>query len=353
MSIRLLYATLFHVSKSIKIKGHGFTLIELLIAIGILAIIVTITSSLFIDSYKNSKRYALQNSVYEDARFIMNQLANEISNNRIDYDEYYNQLVLGNAPTYGQNFGKYYARFFNPGSDNALGYDCNDGTRNGLNCTVIRTTLDTQTGQNPYSGNPAGDNPVTANAFNVGAAATTYTGNELYLISADSLTKTMYARERIGGTNAEPIWALSKVKMTGRDALNSDGIIDSFSCAEGFECGSNGTTCDEATAAGKPSKNDDLNPSNESFTNTCDNAENGFAHDFVPVSPLRVDVMSVQFQIAPVEDPHYAFAELAVQQQPHVTISMTVRPNPALVQDAKAFTPFTISRTVASNKSTN
>lgn len=333
-------------------KIHAFTLIELLIAIGILAIIVVITSGLFIDSYKNSRRYSLQNSVYEDARFIMNQLANEIANNRIDYDEYYNQLVLSNnnALTYGQNFGKYYSQFFNPGTDDTLGYECNDGTRNASNCTVLRTTLDKQTGQNPYSGKMPNDTPESANAFNIAAAATSYTGPELYLISPDAQKKIIYSRERIGGTHenlpADPaVWALAKVVLSGRDDTD-DGVIEKFVCADGYECGET-DICDSAVEAGLPRKAEDLNPVNAAFSNECDNGNNGFSHDFIPISPLRVDVMNLSFQISPVEDPQYAFSELAVQRQPQVTITLTVRPNPARVQDTKAFTPFTITRTVA------
>lgn len=318
-----------------------------------------VSSELFIESYKNSKRFSLQSSVREDIDSVINQLADEISNSRIDYDEYYNQLVLsgGNAQTYGQNFGKYYSQFFNPGTLNGvadtLGYECNDGTRNGTECTVVRTTLDIQTGQNPYSGKPApaGDNPNSANAFGLGAAATSYTGPELYLISSDAKTKTIYARERIGGAQANTpenpaYWALAKVKMTGRDDALGDGIIDAYLCAEGFECGRN-ATCDTGVDDGLPSKAFDLNPSNEAFTSACDNTENGFSHDFIPISPNRIDVMNLSFQISPLEDPQYAFSEQPTQRQPQVTISITVRPNPARVQDAKAFTPFTITRTVA------
>jgi hypothetical protein len=51
---------------------------------------------------------------------------------------------------------------------------------------------------------------------------------------------------------------------------------------------------------------------------------------FVPISPLRTTVTKLHFYIAPLEDPRKAFAEtdpaLAIQQQPHVTIVMTLTP---------------------------
>jgi len=60
----------------------------------------------------------------------------------------------------------------------------------------------------------------------------------------------------------------------------------------------------------------------------CENTRLGFNKDFVPISPLRIDIQRLDFHITPVEDPHYAFAEEAVQQQPMVTIVLTVAPSP-------------------------
>ncbi len=330
---------------------------------------------MFIDSFKNSRRFALQNSVYEDAGFIMNQLADQIQNSYIDYDEYYNQNVVvpgviprtNHAPTYGQNFGMYYSAFFNPGNDKAnpadaegrLGYSCNNGARNkppryvdelgvAKECIPIRDSLDRQTGQNPYTGKP-GMNAASANAFCNGGLCNTLamTVNELYLISPDAKQKTIFARERIGGNALanQGIWALSKVQLSGSDETG-DGIIDSFKCAEGYSCGL-APDCDSAVAATYPRKNEDLQPTDPQFIQSCDNKENGFAHDFIPISPLRADVMSLSFKIAPVEDPAYAFAESETQREPQVTISLTVRPNPEMLQDKNAFAPFTLVRTVS------
>ncbi len=284
----------------------------------------------------------------------MKQLTDEIANNRLDYDEYYNQLVYipshqAAAKTYGQNFGNYYSQFFNPGSDNLLGYECNDHTRNTANCIVIRTSLDKQTGQNPYSGKPVSDDPNSSNAFCGSGACgfTTKTVDQLYLISADSKTKTIFARERIGGSAENPIWAISKVKMSGNDE-NNDGAIDHFSCADGYECGQT-AQCQSADniPGGLPRQSDELSPSTAQFDQSCDNSSNGFIHDFVPISPLKINIKSLSFQISPVEDPQYAFSEINTQKQPQVTISLTVEPNQTLLQDAQAFSPFTITSTVA------
>jgi len=51
---------------------------------------------------------------------------------------------------------------------------------------------------------------------------------------------------------------------------------------------------------------------------------------FVPISPVRTNVKSSHFYITPVEDPRKAFAEtdpaMGIQQQPHVTVTMTLTP---------------------------
>lgn len=344
-----------------KSSESGFTLVELLISISLLGIITLIVSSLFIDSFKQSSKFAVQNSVYEDARFIMDQLVDEIRSSRIDYDEYYNQKVVlanpalfsgeSNLKTYGQNFGFYYSSFFNPGTDGQLGYDCNNGQRNGKNCTPIRGTLDRATGQNPFMGKPSaganGGNIDIESAFCLNCGLNVGTGlSELYLISPDSHQKTIITRERIGGNNATPIYALSRVRISGVDT-NSDGRIDAFSCADGYSCGaSNACVSADGVPAGLPRKDDDLNPPDQRFNEACDNRDNGFSHDFVPVSPLRIDVTDLKFDINPVEDPAYAFGESTAQRQPTVTITMTVRPNPEVMTTQASFEPFTLLRTV-------
>ena len=107
----------------------GFTLIELLISVSIFAVVVVAVASLYIDIIRTSAKANLQKRVYSEARFLMKRLEKEIHANMIDYDEYYSQNVVipskkGNGvDNFGQNYGKYYSAFYNPGSDEKLGFE--------------------------------------------------------------------------------------------------------------------------------------------------------------------------------------------------------------------------------------
>lgn len=389
---------------------RAFTLPEVLIAVFIFSIVTTIVANLYIQSFKETRRSNLENQIYEDARFIMQQIAGEIQSGMIDYDEYYNQNVVipsledgisipgaGAIRNFGQNFGRYYSSFFNPGLDKALGFDCNtvvvaDGDvnavarkakRNLRDCTPLRKTMDKITGENPFVGKADG---IKEDAFCGSVSYSTtapgaYKGmckgdgsardgtsrkvDQLYLISADSKQKTILAREAISAT----AHALSILRMKGYDT-NKDGIIDSFVCAPGFQCRStdnvpgvdktmsgidevvdnNCTGVFSPTTAELPRRADNaavgvyLDLTN--LQNPCDGS--GFSTDFVPISPLRVDVSKLEFYISPTEDPHYAFAEEDSLQQPRVTIVLTIGPNMAKLTAADTLAPITLVQTVSS-----
>lgn len=385
---------------------HAFTLAEVLIALSVFGIIATVVSGLFIDSYRESRRAASQNQLYEDARFIMDEMARNVREGMIDYDEYYNQYViaknpiLGHPSNYGQNYGRYYSAFFYPGTDNKLGFDCNsdadlDGTldRNKKDCTPLRRTIDRATGQNPFEGKLRNDNlPEKENAFcgtisyergvdNLDNEAVDTSGQdlgdcrgnraptagqigfvpELYLISADARFKTIFARERTGLNS----YALSMLRLEGKDS-NNDGLYDAYVCAEGFQCrgpdNAFGVPVPPAnemihdcpavsadTSGQLPrSRSDELNPTDDQLNaESCDTAAIGFTRDFVPVSALRVRVAKLQFLIAPLENPHYAFAEKNELTQPRVTIVLTVEPNPDYVGARDELEPFTVVETVS------
>lgn len=105
-----------------RFSQYAFTLPELLISVAIFAVVAVIVSSLYVDSFRLTGSANLQNQVYEDARYIMQKIAEEVRKNMIDYDEYYSQNVIG-ASNFGQNYGRYYSSFYNPGSDGKLGFD--------------------------------------------------------------------------------------------------------------------------------------------------------------------------------------------------------------------------------------
>jgi hypothetical protein len=288
------------------------------------------------------QRGSYQNQIYEDGRYIVNRIAQEISGATVDYDEYYNQNVVSqysSQPTnaapltlgenFGQNFGRYYSAFFHPGDDRELGFLCSDNTmRNNDDCIPQRKTLDRQTGENPftgkYSGNSqeenafcgsityeVGGNPIPQDPIcNQNSVNNPQLQNELYLISADGNVKTIFAREKVG----ENQYALSFLR------LNKNEETGKFECAAGFNC---------LDVAGKLPRTRmlELNNFNLDPAVDADIKTNGFSADFIPLSPLRVNIKDVQFYISPIEDPHYAYAEDNQIRQPRVTMLFTIKPD--------------------------
>lgn len=58
----------------------------------------------------------------------------------------------------------------------------------------------------------------------------------------------------------------------------------------------------------------------------CDPAP--FMKDFVPLTPLRVNVKNLEFEITPAENPGYAFGENREQSLPGITVRFTLEMNP-------------------------
>ncbi len=321
----------------------GFTLIEVTIASTIFTIVSLIGVMVFVNITRTQRRITLENAIYEDGRFMMERLGREIRQNAIDYEEYYNKLV--EEGVYGEKYGCYASRFYNPGSDGPengkLGTYCiataiNPGPttpEQNPGCTIDKTTLDINTGQNPYLGiNFPNSTSQDANGMcdkNFPGSCTTpldialHKQSELYLIDPEGKRKMVFALKTF---NDIPVVekALSVVEIDGVDS-NQDGIFETWTgsgmgqcttplcCASGYDCSdlqTNGQTLEDSLDATAP--NIDL------------------FEGFIPISPLRTHVKDLKFYISPLEDPRKAFAEStvadAVQQQPHVTIVMTLEP---------------------------
>lgn len=171
---------------------------------------------------------------------------------------------------------------------------------------------------------------------------------ELYLISADSRQKTIIAKEKIGEINNDPlkpIYALSILRMQGEDS-DADGVVDKFTCADGFECTDTGgetagCLSDKTLPANRAVE---LNSNND----VCDTKDLGFSKDFVPITPFRVNVTGFNVFISPAENSNYAFAEDEEQFQPRVSIVLTVEPNPDYTGSKTAFQPITLEETISS-----
>lgn len=333
-------------------KKEAFTLAEVIIAAGLFTVISTLCGMVFINIMRAQRRLSIENALYEDARFMMERISREIRQNTIDYEEYYNRKDKNGAskPYYGQYYGCYSDRFYNPGqmagglanngpelsptgAPSGLGAFCSDNVtpvQDSPGCIVNRLTLDINTGLNPYSGNAFGDKtPQAANARcdkNFQSAGSDCTksslanADELYLIDPTGFQKTIITRKQVNNEPNE--FSVGLLKLKGQDLNPVDGIaeewisfsptgaITSFNCAAGFDC---------------PLSLSSLDATKDASLNS-----NLLFQGFVPITPLRSTVKSLDFFIAPLEDPRKAFAETkgadAIQQQPHVTVVLTLQP---------------------------
>lgn len=311
-------------------------MIEVILATAIFSIVSLIGVTVFVNVIRIQRRIYLENAIYEDGRFMMERLVREVRQNSIDYEEYYNKLVEDKQ--YGQEQGCYSTRFYNPGTGGAgsggLGAFCsnpaNTDVKNVPGCVVDKRTLDVNTGQNPYTGlvgvnNAAKDANAMCSLRFLTSPPTTcddvtlYDQPELYLIDSKGKEKTILALKKF---NSVPEYALGLVRIAGSDT-NGDDIVDSwvipepsgtenYYCEAGFDC-----------AAGNLS----------SLEGSLDGTASGGAmlyRGFVPITPQRTAIKQLHFYVSPLEDPRKAFAEtdptLAIQQQPHVTIVMTLQP---------------------------
>lgn len=370
-------------------KKAGFTLIEVLVAATIFTVVSLIAVNVFISVIRIQRRVQLENAIYEDARVMMERVSRAVRENTIDYEEYYNKAMNQDtalsssltsselAPTalnknpYGYRYGCYAQRFYNPGTKagvtDSLGVLCNDDTHTPTdpgysNCTIDHNTLDINTNQNPYAAPGAVQTDASAfcdkNPLHTASTANTYCGpndttnhniqNELYLIDPAGTQKTIFALKAIttldnGNPPAASEHALAMLQLTGQDNDN-DGVTETwrscdpnkdpgnqFCCSSGFDC-----------------KNLDF--SKYGLEDTLNYNANLLYVGFVPISPARTNVSSLTFLVAPLEDPRKAAHEGGViQQQPHVTIVLTVQPSASQLSGYNGDIPtVTIQTTITS-----
>ncbi|MCA9374622.1 MAG: prepilin-type N-terminal cleavage/methylation domain-containing protein [Candidatus Gracilibacteria bacterium] len=323
-------------------KKHkkGFTLAEVVIASSVFVVVSLIGVTVFVDVMRIQRRVTLENAIYEDARFMMERISREIRYNTVDYEEYYRDAMNQATPgiLHGQYFGCYAQRFYNPGTHNGslddIGAICSTNPVDGdpfffPGCVIDKNSLDVNSGQNPYDGNDSGLAVSTdANAFcdkvEIGApfgncalgGDVDLQRDELYLINPEGDQKTYMGRKVNTGTGE---YSVALLKLDGQDSDN-DGISEVWHddvtntdyedfCAEGYDCPSGVVT---------------------NLTDNLAGTSGGLYEGFVPIMPLRTHVTDLQFMISPAEDPRKAFAETdpaeGIQQQPHVTVLMTVEP---------------------------
>lgn len=326
-------------------KKRGFTLIEVLIALTIFSAIMLVSVNTFVISFNSTRRTYTENVILEDARFILKRLETLIKENHIDYEEYFSrQVVQTSTPPqnrkYGQNHGLYAWQFFdggtNPGTGQPDGYGslCQDAGGEFLsypddNCITgpLAISEDNSTGTHPAqtperAPDPEGNKvfytnsvcvPVGEGYYNFDAQLVSgngcdgllklekhYRQSELHLVSPDEQIKYTIKPKKLTDSTI----ALAMAKMTETESL--DEKLKTYECEASFDC-----TGNDGSGHALPGN------SAETFK------------DFIPITPLRTSIVSIDFIIAPLDDPERAFAEnfSEVRMQPQVTILLTVAPS--------------------------
>lgn len=318
--------------KPIK-KQRGMTLVEILVAVSLFGAVGLMALTVFVNITRIQGRLALENAIYEDARFMMERISRAIRNNAIDYEEYFNKGV-SSSNAYGTLYGCYSAQFYNPGQGTfgapgnltdlpgTLGAQCNNtNLYTGQECVVFKPSIDLNTGTYPYKGaNPVPvGSEIDSNAFcplylngPLGCTPTNINSrSELYLIDKSGKVKTLFARKEVNTLpDATKEYALAMFEILGEDS-NSDDLTETWT-----NCAGGNTLC-------CPSDYDcaTLTTLEESLTN------GNIYKGFVPISPLRTNITRLEFQIMPSEDPRKAFAEPNSISQPRVRITLAVQPN--------------------------
>ncbi len=315
--------------------NRGFTFVELLIALAIFATFLTGIVTLMVDLYRTSKRITLEEQVYQDMRAIMNQIVNYVENNAIDYEEYYREAIGGEYLAKGTvyTYGDYSKLFYDFGTGgigpNGEGALCNDGSDPALNpgCVIDKTTIDTNRGRHPYD-----DDPAKGNAFcgppagGCGGDLSVYHKQDnLYLINEAGDKKTVLALETVEKTvdsNTFDEKTLSLVWLYGSDTDRND-VVDEWTVGPEF-IGTGGAPITDAGLIA------DIDPADK-------NSPSEIYENFIPISPLRTNIVDLKFYITPLEDPYKAFAETdpltETLIQPRVTVVLTVQPSVTETQD--------------------
>lgn len=297
-------------------KKKGFTLVELLVAMAVFSIFLTALVTFMVDLYRNSRRIELEEQLYQDMRALMRQITVMVESNAIDYEEYF-RVASGKAE-FGKDYGEYAKQFYDFGWDGE-GALCNNGDPAVPDCIVDKTTLDKNTGKkdgNAFCG--AGTTTAICPVDPAGIFAL-HEQDNLYLINSKGTRKTFLATEPVtrtldgGVTTTEKVFSI--LWMNGNDT-DGDDISDTWTAGNEFN-----VTTPEALVA-------DL---------IAPKSEQDMYDQFIPISPLRSNIIDLKFYISPLEDPYKAFAETdpstGTLVQPHVTVIMTMEPSAVEMQN--------------------
>lgn len=337
-----------------RLHSAGFTLLEVLIAASLFSVVGMMATSVFLNLSRGQQQVSSRNTLYDDAQFILDQLTKEINSGSIDYEEYYNRIVIGGKP--GMNHGYYaaqfYYRLFNNGKDSCA--------KTSSDC--VNTGTNPSIGNFPDKSNAFYSSGVTSTIFCSGFEPifTTSKGHacvkELYLLNPDGTKKTFIAPEKLDWGGPDKLsYVLSRASMISyADSLGNNSVPHVFRCENDINCSkqvdgiiTQNIASPENIAALKYPDMDFAGAGK----NPIEKAYNG-GKDFVPFTPSRVNIKNIAFFISPTEDPHKAFAEANENEgmitnvhQPKVTIVLTLEPI-SNVKGGTSYPPLTVQTTV-------
>ncbi|MDP2642229.1 MAG: prepilin-type N-terminal cleavage/methylation domain-containing protein [Candidatus Peregrinibacteria bacterium] len=364
------------------LKNRGVTLVEVLVASSLFAIAVVVAGDILVSDVQLEKKTSIQNTLASEMRIILQQISSEIQNGTIDYDEYYSVCVLQNScglgvstsAFYGFYNGVYGSRFYDPGKsldgnptnnpDN-LGAECSFPTPQGdKECEVVyNLSVDLNTGQNPFTGDPNDANAFCENSRGACDAdqitGGSVTVDKLFILDKTGTKKTMIAKKLIRNNppDGTPDYALGRVVMNGKD-YDQNGVMDVFSCADGYGCYNNASVIATLSPfkmivkdAAFVTTNNITIPWSTDLTSAFEGSANSTT--FVPITPLFATVKDIQFIIHPLEDPYKAYAEADMKGQPSVTIVITMGLSSTAAKNYPGIFPdITLQTTVAAGVTT-
>ncbi len=311
-------------------KQRGFTIIELMVAISVLTIISLFGANIYLSYTQSARNLKANNLIYEEGRFLMEKIVKEIRRGGIDYEEYFNQsndglpgltspllevgvlpANLGELGELGHNYCQYDRAFYTAGNDGLMPSDDDEsqGTLNPGYLPAINTPLQ----ENLYLINNAGDERTYFTRVERDVSGNTIgkigmlklIGRDFGTDGIDSLDS--YNGEQPTDTDCRP------------DDRENDGLIDTWHCHPDFNCyrevDINGTDF----------------PICDGYAHVAINDVSHVGHSFEDISPNAINILDLNFVISPSEDPWKAYENNGVQNQPYITIQMTIEANPAVV----------------------
>jgi hypothetical protein len=313
-------------------KTSGVTLVELLIGAGVFVVMMSIASTTGFMIYQSKQKIERTNELYTETRFLADRLVREIRINTIDYYEYFSHnindytsatnggLTESESNEYGKNPGLY-EMFFKliPNSSDVSGK--NDVSSSAFSWNGVDRGTDIDMGYFNTGADEESDNDVDEREDGYKEAALSYDlvdgdlegryfQDQLFLLSADGLTKTIITK--VNDTSADEAFLLNDSvgeDTFGRIAMLQMVLVDT-----------------------KPSGSLDGTPDTWLVHPDFDDGEGNAV--FIPITPSTIDVTDFTLIISPLDDPRKAFAESIKTNgenphiQPHVIFRIGAKLSP-------------------------